>query len=196
MTLALLAELSETLAEVFLEPGADLNERLGQLLSSGPGPSLYAPLRRMADARQDSESQAVEYARLFMHSREADVVHLYGSVQARGFLMAPEILGPLKEIYDGADISPQEDLLIPPDHLGLELACLGYLLEQLEDAEAAEPSERERLTALALRLIREHLEPLVRAVATQLPRIQAHAYYQGAAELAQELLKATEAELA
>ncbi len=196
MALAFLAELSEVLAEVFLEPDAELNERLGQLLSSGPGPSLLGPLRRMADAVQDPETQAVEYARLFMHSREADVVHLYGSVQARGFLMAPEVLGSLKEIYDGADISPQEDLLVPPDHLGLELACLGYLLEQLEDAEEGEATERERLAGLARRLLREHLDPLVRAVNTQLPQIQAHPYYLGAAELAEALLRATEAELA
>jgi hypothetical protein len=33
-------------------------------------------------------------------------------------------------------------------------------------------------------------------VATQLPQLQAHAYYLGAAELAGELLKATESELA
>ncbi|HEX9008824.1 MAG TPA: molecular chaperone TorD family protein [Holophagaceae bacterium] len=195
MALALLAELSETLAEVFLEPDADLNGRLGQLLSSGPGPSLYAPLKRMADAVQDTEAQAVEYARLFMHSREADVVHLYGSVQSRGFLMAPEVLGSLKEIYDGADISPQEDLLVPPDHLGLELACLGYLLEQLAEPDL-ENAERERLRSLARRLLREHLDPLVRAIGTQLPQIHAHAYYLGAAELAQALLRATEAELA
>ena len=195
MALALLAELSETLAEVFLEPDADLNGRLGQLLSSGPGPSLYAPLKRMADVVQDTEAQAVEYARLFMHSREADVVHLYGSVQARGFLMAPEVLGSLKEIYDGADISPQEDLFVPPDHLGLELACLSYLLEQLAEPDL-ENAERERLRSLARRLLREHLDPLVRAIGTQLPQIHAHAYYLGAAELAQALLRATEAELA
>lgn len=195
MALAFLAELSEVLAEVFLEPDAEPNERLGQLLDSGPGPSLVGPLRRMAEAIQDPEAQAVEYARLFMHSREADVVHLYGSVQARGFLMAPEVLGSLKEIYDGADISPQEDLLVPPDHLGLELACLGYLLEQLAEPDLASV-EQERLHGLARRLIREHLEPLLRAVNTQLPQIQAHAYYLGAAELAQALLQAAEAELA
>lgn len=195
MALAFLAELSEVLAEVFLEPDAELNERLGQLLDSGPGPSLAGPLRRMAGAVQDPEAQAVEYARLFMHSREADVVHLYGSVQARGFLMAPEVLGSLKEIYDGADISPQEDLLVPPDHLGLELACLGYLLEQLAEPDL-ESAERERLRGLARRLIREHMEPLVRAVNTQLPQIQPQAYYLGAAELAQALLQAAGAELA
>ena len=195
MALALLAELSETLAEVFLEPDADLNGRLGQLLSSGPGPSLYAPLKRMADAIQDTEAQAVEYARLFMHSREADVIHLYGSVQARGFLMAPEVIASLKAIYDEADISPQEDLLIPPDHLGLELACLGYLLEQLAEPDL-EAAERERLRSLTRRLVREHMDPLVRAVSTQLPQVHAHAYYLGAAELAREILAATGRELA
>lgn len=195
MALALLADLSETLAEVFLEPGAETGERLGQLLSSGPGPSLYAALKRMADAIQDPEAQAVEYARIFMHSREGDVVHLYGSVQARGFLMAPEVIESLKAIYDEADISPQEDLLIPPDHLGLELACLGYLLEQLAEPDL-EATERERLRDLARRLVREHLEPLVRAVNTQLPQVRAHAYYLAAAELAREILAATERELA
>jgi len=193
MALALLAELSETLAEVFLEPDAERNERLGQLLSSGPGPSLSTPLRRMAEAAQDSEAQAVEYARIFMHNRDADVVHLYGSVQARGHLMAPEILGPLKEIYDGADISPQEDLGIPPDHLGLELACLGYLLDQIGGAEG---ETRAQLVGLALRLLREHLAPLTRAVATQLPQIHAHAYFLAAGDLARELVASAERELA
>ncbi len=178
MTRAQLADLFEILSETFLEPGADLREPLGRLLASRPGGALEDRLRRMAGAVLDPESQAVEYARLFLHSREADVVHLYESVQARGHLMAPDILDPLKALYDAADLSVREGLGVPPDHLGLELACLAYLLRQAEEA----PEARD----LALTLVREHLAPLADAVAAQLPRIQPHPYFQAAADLARE----------
>jgi TorA maturation chaperone TorD len=189
MSLALLADLAQILAEAFLEPDADLKEGLEQLQDGCSSPSLASLLDRMASSALSAQDQPVEYARLFLHARDTDTVHLFESVQARGHLMAPEVLGPLQAIYDEADISLQGDLAIPPDHLGLELACLGYLLGQ---AIEADPEEYSRFRELAQRLIREHLRPFVALVAEQLPQVQAHPYYLSAAELATALLPEAE----
>ena len=151
MSLALLADLAQILAEAFLEPDAELKEALEGLLASGPDSSIAGPLRRMAETTLTPQEQAVEYARLFLHAKDTDTVHLFESVQARGHQMAPEVLGPLLAIYDEAEISVQEDLAIPPDHLGLELACLSYLLGQDIEGDLA---ERQRSVELAQRLLR------------------------------------------
>jgi len=188
MSLALLADLAQILAEAFLEPDARLKEGLEQLLDGCPSPSLAAPLGRMAASCLSPEDQPVEYARLFLHARDTDTVHLFESVQARGHHLAPEVLEPLKAIYDEADISLQEDLAIPPDHLGLELACLGYLLGQVLEAD---PDERQRFVGLAQRLLRDHLSPFVTLVVEQLPQVQAHPYYLAASELAAVLVRET-----
>lgn len=193
MTLALLADLAQILAEVFLEPDADLKDGLGELLQGGPGPSLSEPLSRMARHVLPAQDQPVEYARLFLHAQGTDTVHLFESVQARGHHMAPEVLEPLKAIYDAADISLQEDLSVPPDHLGLEFACLSYLLGQVIEGDL---SERDLFRDLARRLLRDHLRPFVQAVSEQLPQVSAHPYYQAASDLAVALLPETEKALA
>lgn len=193
MTLAVLADLSQILAEAFLEPDADLKAALEDQRNHGPAPSLAEPLRRMVETTLSAEDQAVEYTRLFLQARGTDIVHLFESVQARGHLMAPEVLGPLQAIYDEADISVQEDLAVPPDHLGLELACLSYLLGQVIEGDLA---ERQRFAELARRLLREHLLPLVKVVAEQLPQVSAHAYYLAASDLAAALAPETEKALA
>ena len=193
MSLALLADLAQILAEAFLEPDADLKEGLGELLNGGPSPSLADPLRRMAENALASTDQSVEYARLFLHAKDTDTVHLFESVQVRGHHMAPEVLDPLKAIYDEADISLQEDLAIPPDHLGLEFACLSYLLGEVIEGDL---TERARYVELAQRLMRKHLSPLMATVAEQLPQVAAHAYYRAASELAVALLPETEKALA
>ena len=193
MTLALLADLAQILAEALLEPDADLKEGLEALLNAGPGPSLAEPLARMVAHPLAPEDQAVEYARLFLQAQDTDTVHLFESVQARGHHMAPEVLGPLKAIFDEADVSLQEDLSIPPDHLGLELACLSYLLGQVIEGDL---EERSACVNLAQRLLRNHLRPFVQAVADQLPQVSAHPYYLGAADLASALLPEIEKALA
>lgn len=193
MSLALLADLAQILAEAFLEPEAGLKEGLAQLLDGGPAPSLSGPLARMAENGLGAADQPVEYARLFLQARDTDIVHLFESVQARGHHMAPEVLEPLKAIYDEADISIQEDLGVPPDHLGLELACLSYLLGQVIEGDLA---QRDRHAELARRLIHDHLRPFVAVVVEQLPQVQAHPYYLAAAELASALLPETEKALA
>lgn len=193
MPLALLADLAQILAEAFLEPDADLKEGLQQLLDSDPSPSLAPPLALMVEHTLSAQDQPVEYARLFHHAKDTDTIHLFESVQARGHHMAPEVLEPLKAIYDEADISIQEDLAVPPDHLGLELACLSYLLGQIIEGDLAEQA---RLVELAQRLLREHLRPFVTVVREQLSEVQAHPYYQAAGELAGALLPETEKALA
>jgi TorA maturation chaperone TorD len=189
MSLARLADLAQILAEAFLEPEADLKEALEELRDSQPAGPLAGPLDRMARQALALEEQPVEYARLFLHAKDSDTVHLFESVQARGHLMAPEVLGPLQALYEEADISLQEDLTIPPDHLGLEFACLSFLLGQVIEGDLA---ERDQFVALAQRLIRDHLRPFVQAVAEQLPQVAAHPYYLAAGELAAALLPETE----
>ena len=181
MSLAQLADLAQILAEVFLEPDAELQEGLEALLQAAPGPLLSEPLARMVAQGLPAEDQPVEYARLFLHPKDTEAIHLFESVQARGHHLAPELLASLKAIHDAAEIAIQEDLGIPPDHLGLELACLSYLLSQVIEAD---PDERLRFVELAQRLLREHLHPLLTAVAARLPRASAHPYYQAASDLA------------
>ncbi len=193
MSLALLADLAQILAEAFLEPDADLKEALEDLLNGDPSPSLAEPLARMARNTLALQDQAVEYTRLFLQARDTDVVHLFESVQARGHHLAPEVLEPLGAIYDEADISIQEELSVPPDHLGLELACLSYLLGQVIEGDLA---ERQRFAELARRLLGAHLKPLVKVVAEQLPQVSAHTYYLAASDLAAALLPETEKALA
>lgn len=193
MSLARLADLAQILAEAFLEPEADLKEALAELRDGQPADALTGPLDRMARQALAPEEQPVEYARLFLHAKDGDTIHLFESVQARGHLMAPEVLGPLQALYDEADISLQEDLTVPPDHLGLELACLSFLLGQVIEGELA---ERDQFVALARRLTRDHLHPFVQAVAEQLPQVAAHSYYLAAGELAAALLPETEKALA
>ena len=57
MSLATLADLAQLLAEVFLEPDADLTadlgEALAQLRDESAGPALLEPLARMAEAGLD-----------------------------------------------------------------------------------------------------------------------------------------------
>lgn len=195
MSLALLADLAQILAEVFLEPDAALAEDLAGVHAQLEDvcPALQEPLGRMVEHPLPADAQSVEYARLFLHAKDTDTVHLFESVQARGHHMAPEVLDPLKAIYDGADIQLQEDLGIPPDHLGLELACLSYLLGQLIEGDLA---ERETHLDLARRLIQQHLRPLTKVVAEQLPQVEAPPYYQGAADLTVALLNEAEKALA
>ncbi|HJV48201.1 MAG TPA: molecular chaperone TorD family protein [Geothrix sp.] len=193
MPLAHLADLAQILAEAFIEPDADLRDDLQHLLESGPGPALADPLECMISATMDLQDQAVEYARLFLHAKDTDTVHLFESVQARGHLMAPEVIDPIRTLYDEADISLQADLNLPPDHLGLELACLSHLLGECLEGDLA---ERPRYQRLAQRLIGEHLRPFLTQVLEQLPQVSAHPYYQAAAELASALLPETEKALA
>ena len=193
MSLAYLADLAQILAEAFLEPDADLKEDLEQLVKGAPSPALSEPLGRMTAHAFAPQDQSVEYARLFLHAKDTHVLHLFESAQARGRLMAPEVLGPLQAIYDEADISLQEDLATPPDHLGLEFACLSHLLG---DVIEGDPDERDRDLDLARRLIQAHLRPFVGAVAAQLPQTQPHPYYQAVLDLASALLPETEKALA
>lgn len=193
MTLALLADLAQVLAEVFIEPEADLREGLGWLLESDPGHALAEPLRRMAEQALPPAEQAVEYARLFLHAKTASPVHLFQSVQSRGHHMAPEVLGSLRSIYDEADIRLAEDLTIPPDHLGLQLACLSFLLGQVLECPQ---DERGRVADLARRLLRDHLRPLAAAVAEQLPSRAPRPWFQSAVGLTSLLLAESEKALA
>ena len=196
MTLALMADLAQLLAEVLLEPDTDLGPDLEAALaaSDGASPALQEPLARMVASPLSGQDRPVEYARLFLHALEGDPVHLFGSVQARGHHQSPDILGPLMAIHDEADLSLQDDLGVPPDHLGLELACLSAILGQALDA--SDPAEEERLQALALRLIREHLRPLTDAVARQVPSAAPAPYFQAAADLVVALLDELDRELA
>ena len=193
MPLAFLADLAQILAEVFLEPDADLREDLQQLLREGASPALAEPLGRMAAQALPPTEQAVAYAGLFLHAKDAEIVHLFESVQARGHHQAPEVITPLQAIYDEADIQLQEDVATPPDHLGLEFACLSFLVAQLLEGDA---DDRDRCLGLADRLIREHLRPFLGRVAGQLPQVPAHPYYQAAGDLACALLPEIEKALA
>lgn len=184
MALPFLSDLAQLLAEAFLEPEAELQERAGALRADAPA-AAASLLGALAAVPRDTEAQAVEYTRLFLHGRDHEPIHLFESVQTRGHHLAPDILERLKAIYDGADISLQEGLAVPPDHLGLELACLGYLLAEAHQGDLA---KRKAHAALAQRLIQDHLAPLVASVRTHLPHLAPAPAYAAAASLASLLL--------
>ena len=193
MSLAYLADLAQLLAEVFLEPDGELAEPLQELLQTCPYHGLMESLAVMAGQDLGASEQAVEYARLFLHAKDTDTVHLFESVQAQGRHLAPEVIGPLTAIYDEADISVQEELAVPPDHVGLELACLSYLLGQVIEGD---PVEQSRFQELARRLLADHLRPLSKAIAAQLPLVQASPYFAAAGILTEALLDEVDGALA
>ena len=193
MTLAVLADLAQLLAETFLEPEARLQARFQQVLASDPSPALTEPLGRLVQYPQAGDAQPVEYSRLFLHARDTATVHLFESVQACGLHLAPEIMEPLQTLFGEAGLTPQEGLGVPSDHLGLEFACLSLLLGQVIEGDRA---ERARFRELAQRLLGGHLRPFVAAIAGQLPQAAPGVYYQAAVDLATALVAETEKALA
>ncbi len=188
-----LAELFDLLGEIFLEPGSDAGGRIAGLARRCPADcaglrGLPAALADMDGAREAREPLSVAYAGLFLHGDGRATVHLYESVHTQARLMAPECLDDLKALHDAADVRPRGGPGVSPDHLGMELEFLSFLLANL--GEAGTPDEQRRWTTLARTLLQRHLAPFGRLVAGRLEGAEAHPYYRAAARALVEGLHA------
>lgn len=179
-----LSQVLSLLAEVFLEPEADIKVRLLELLARWEEdgltpPGIQAPLRAMVAHCPGPRDQAVEFVRLFLHGTAAATVHPYESVQMRGSLMAPECVDDLRDLYGAAGVQPRQSMHLPPDHLGMELDFLAYLLNRVASSRRR---EREQFRSLAVHLLRDHLLPFATTFGAKLSSADPHPYFAGAGE--------------
>jgi TorA maturation chaperone TorD len=182
--LAALSGVFAVLSEVFLEPEADVKIRLGEILNQCPAhcpgldglPAALAGMMRNCDPPQH---QAVEYVRLFLHGSGNPTVHPYESVYTHGRLMAPECLEDLRALHEAAGIRPRTGVSLPPDHLGLELEFLAYVLERVSGSDGA---EAQGWQVIAETLLRRHLIPFGRHFVRRMEEAKPHLYYAFAGE--------------
>jgi TorA maturation chaperone TorD len=189
------ADLFALLAEVFLEPEADVKVRLAALLGQCPDKcpgleALPAAIGKMLEACEKPRDLAVEYVRLFLHGDRFPTIHPYESVYTCGRLMAPECLNGLKELYDRADVKPKAGMALPPDHLGLELEFLSFLLRNLDQSPEGS-AEAQDWRGLAERLLGRHLIPFARIFTRKLENSDPHPYFRYAGQVLVEALTAS-----
>ena len=185
MVLESLAGVIELLSEVFLDPEADVKLRARALADDASLPAgLREALRELAEASGNPREQSVEYVRLFLHGTTGATVHPYESVQLKGRLMDPDVLGNLKALFARADIRPRADLAMPPDHIGLELELLGYLLR------CARTGGAEETEALARDFMAAHVAPFSAALAAALDGAEPGRYYGTAGKVLLEAVTA------
>lgn len=200
MSITEFAELFEILSEVFLDPEADVKLRLsalaGGLSDEGAhAERLRSPIHEIARLGDDKRRLAVEYVRLFMHGTTNQTVHPYESVQSHGRLMDHECLQNLKNLFNRADVRPREDVAMPPDHLGLELEFLAFVLSNLAKAHGdSESSDHWR--AIAADAVERHLLPFGRKVLERVNEADPDPYYRISCQLLVDGLEELEARLA
>jgi TorA maturation chaperone TorD len=167
------------LSEVFLEPEADIKIRLAELLNECPAncpglEGLPGALAGMLKHCDKSQRQAAEYVRLFLHGSVNSTVQPYESVYTHGRLMAPECLEDLRTLHEAAGIRPRTGVALPPDHLGLELEFLAFVLEQVTQSDVNEASKWQ---VIAEGFLRRHLVPFGRHFVRRLEEVKPHPYY-------------------
>lgn len=182
-----LPEVFTLLSEVFIEPEADVKVRLQALLARCPErcpglEGLPEALRGMVDSCESPHDQALEYVRLFLHGNGTPTVHPYESVFTHNRLMAPECLDDLRRLHGAAGLRPKKGLPVPPDHLGLELEFLAFLLRSREEARAEGSGDGTPWGTIAEGMLRGHLVPFARQFKRRLDEARPSAYYASAAD--------------
>jgi TorA maturation chaperone TorD len=182
-----LPEVFALLSEVFMEPEADVKVRVQALLEKCPErcPGLEGLPEALAGMVRSCESphdQALEYVRLFLHGNGTPTVHPYESVFTHNRLMDPECLEDLRKLHGAAGLKPKKGLPVPPDHLGLELEFLSFLLRNREEARAAGSRNHSPWEAIAGSMLRSHLVPFARQFRRRLDEARPSAYYASAAD--------------
>ncbi len=185
-----LAEVSVLLSDVFLDPETDVKLRLKAILATLSGDEaqpLKGHLQEMFTSCAEPSLQAVEYVRLFLHGDRGPTVHPYESVHTCGRLMAPECLEDLRSIMREADIRLRPDLSIPPDHLGLELEILAYVLAGLND-QSPSGAGAGPWADLLRRLLGSHLLPFAQGFVPKLEAASPDPYFAAAGAALRDLL--------
>lgn len=183
------------LSEVFLDPEADPVGRLQRLAEETGDPVVGEGAAGLKEALAEPREVAVAFVRLFLHGGRGETVHPYESVYRSGRLMDPECLKELRLLHDAADVRPREDLQIPPDHLGLELEFLAYLLGQAASAPEGSAARR-AWVSLASRMAEEHLVPFAGSFLPRLEAADPHPFYRWAGRLLDHGLRAARNALA
>ncbi len=178
-----LSSVFSLLSEVFLEPEADVKVRLGEVLAfcpvNCPGlEGLPKALQGMIENCEPPNGQAMEFVRLFLHGNGNATVHPYESVYTHGHLMAPECLDDWRALHEEVGIHPRGTLHVPPDHLGLELEFLAYVLSRI--ASEGDHAESQRVRAAAETALRRHLVPFSRRFVARLSGAGPSTYYASA----------------
>jgi TorA maturation chaperone TorD len=182
-----LPEVFGLLSEVFMEPEADVKVRLQALLERCPErcpglEGLPQALRGMVSSCEPPHDQALEYVRLFLHGNGTPTVHPYESVFTHNRLMDPECLEDLRKLHGAAGLRPKKGLPVPPDHLGLELEFLSFILRSREESRGGGAGVGTPWEAIAEGMLRSHLVPFARQFKRRLDEARPSAYYAHAAD--------------
>jgi TorA maturation chaperone TorD len=180
-----LAEIFALLAEVFLDPEADVKVRFLGILRKCPErcpglAGLPGALRDLVGHCEAPQDQARSYVRLFLGGSGSSIVQLYESVYTYGTVMVPEVLNDLNALSESEDLGPRSRGSLPPDHLGCELEMLARLLTAV--TLAGDPVATERRTAAVRALLSRHLIGFARHFTRRLDAARPHPYYRKAAD--------------
>ena len=183
MDLKVLAEILDLLSEVFLDPEANLVLRSRELMGELEGEDdILDLLRRMTESAGSQSERSEEYVRLFMHGVESEPVHPYESALLYGKLMHRECLDSVNALYSSAGIRPNGYLKIPPDHLGLELEFIAFLIRRINESTPG-GKDAQHWNELACKLLKDHLQKIVPVFLERLSSLNPHVYYQRASDL-------------
>ncbi len=112
-----------------------------------------------------------------------------GDERVSGLLMGPSTLA-VKQLYRDAGIVVSEDFKDLPDHVGLELACMGFLCDaenaarRQNDADAAA-----RMRKMQQRFFHEHLTVWLPALCGRIRENSSGPFYRGIANLTEAYLR-------
>jgi TorA maturation chaperone TorD len=178
-----LATVLDLLAEIYLQPDADIREKTARLadderLAATELESVASDLRFLGNA-PDAELE-VEYVRLFLHGGWG-TAHPYESFYRSGQLADEACLDDLESLLAAAGVEP-DGHRVTPDHLGVELDFLALLLAGLAD-EDLDQRECESIRHLAERLLLDHLTDFVAAFVARVQGAGPDPYHQAATQL-------------
>ena len=106
-----------------------------------------------------------------------------GDDRVQGLLMGPSTLA-VKQLYREAGAAVSEDFKDLPDHVGLELACMGFLCEAEAQAWVKEDLDSvRRMRDFQKKLLHEHLLLWVPALCGRIRERAPGPYYRGIAGL-------------
>jgi len=178
-----LATVLDVLAEIYLQPDADVREKAARLadderLAGAEFESLAVDLRFLGNA--PAGELEIEYVRLFLHGRPV-TAHPYESFYRGGQLLDEACLDDLEALLAAAGVEPGGNR-VTPDHLGVELDFLALLVAGLAD-EDLEQRQREAVRHLAERLLFDHLTGFVEAFVARVQASEPDPYHQAATQL-------------